>query len=136
MHLTLYLSACGTRLTASLTGPVGYADRQRALEAVCKRGMAEGIDRYLVDFTMAWHMLGTPEEKASFFGALRECNHLRGARVAYLNCPEGNIAELQAAATELGFEASMFGDRSAAIDWLQQGDQAERRRARPMAFGR
>ena len=134
MHLSLYVSACGTRLTASLTGPVSYADRRRALDAVCQRGKAQGIDRYLIDFTLAWHSLGTPEEKASFFHALRERTELVGARIAYLNCPEGSIAELQAAATEVGFTAGMFGDRSAAIDWLERGDHVVR--TRPQAFGR
>ena len=126
MHLSLYVSACGTRLTASLTGPVSYADRRRALQTACQRGKAQGIERYLIDLTLAWHVLGTPDEKASFFHALRERDELAGARVAYLNCPEGNIAELQAAATELGFRASMFGDRSSAIDWLHLGDPAVR----------
>jgi hypothetical protein len=134
MHLSLYVSACGTRLTASLTGPVSYADRRRALDVVCQRAKAQGIDRYLIDFTLAWHSLGTPEEKASFFHVLREHHDLAGARIAYLNCPEGNIAELRAAASELGFTAGIFGDRSAAIDWLQRDDQIVR--TRPLAFGR
>ena len=134
MHLSLYVSACGTRLTASLTGPVSYADRRRALDLACQRGKAQGIERYLIDFTLAWHMLGTPDEKASFFHALRERHELEGARIAYLNCPEGNIVELEAAATALGFTVGMFRDRSSAIDWLELGDQVVR--VRPVAFGR
>ncbi|MUV14318.1 hypothetical protein [Noviluteimonas gilva] len=134
MHLSLYVSACGTRLTASLTGPVSYADRRRALDVVCQRGKAEGIDRYLIDFTLAWHSLGTPEEKASFFHALRDRREFEGARIAYLNCPEGNIVELREAAAQVGFTAGIFGDRSAAIDWLQRDAQIVP--ARPLAFGR
>lgn len=118
MRLTLTWSACGTRLTATLAGPVSYAHRAVAMDRVAKEAAARGISRIMVDFTLAWHLIAAPEDKAAFFDALRSRTDLAGVRIAYINCPEGNVAELQAVAEELGFVARMFSGRSAAIDWL------------------
>jgi hypothetical protein len=120
MQLSLHNSACGRRLTAALAGPVTYANRLFALDAVCRARKEDAIGLFLVDFTLAWHIVGAPDEKAAFFDALMRRHELAGARIAYLNCPEGNMAELMAAADALGFEAAMFRGRSSAIDWLDR----------------
>ncbi|KGQ20617.1 hypothetical protein LF41_1154 [Lysobacter dokdonensis DS-58] len=111
-----------------------YADRRRAMEKVCETAAARGIARFLVDFTLAWHVVGDPLEKEAFFQALSGRHELAGARIAYVNCPEGSISELHAAADALGFSAGMFRDRSRAIEWLKHGAVAEAP-PRPLAFG-
>lgn len=127
MRLLLTWSASGTRLTATLSGPVSYAHRSVALEQVAREAAGRGISQVMIDFTLAWHLMAAPEDKAAFFDALRARTDLSGLRIAYINCPEGNVAELQAVANELGFVARMFSGRSAAIDWLE--DTPARRRA-------
>lgn len=119
MRLTLTSSASGSRLTATLAGPVSYAHRILAMERVADEAAQRGISLVMVDFTLAWHLVAAPEDKVAFFNALRERKDLAGLRLAYINCPEGNIPELQAVAEEMGFVARMFSGRSAAIDWLE-----------------
>ena len=126
MRLTLTWSASGARLTATLSGPVSYAHRAVAMDRVAREAAERGISRVMIDFTLAWHLIAAPEDKAAFFDALRVRTDLSGMRIAYINGPEGNVAELQAVADELGFVARMFSGRSAAIDWL---DGTVRRRA-------
>lgn len=94
----------------------------RAVRAAVERGIA----LIMVDFTLAWHLVAAPEEKAAFFHALRGRKDLAGVRIAYVNCPEGNVAELQAVAEEAGFVARMFSGRSAAIDWLEGATRSRR----------
>ena len=129
MRLTLTYSASGSRLTATLAGPVSYAHRIVALGRVADAAAERGISLIMIDFTLAWHLVAAPEDKAAFFDALRVRPDLTGMRIAYINCPEGNVAELQAVADELGFCAGMFTGRSAAIDWLEdRGEVAVRPR--------
>ena len=135
MHLALHHSACGRRLSAVLTGPVSYADRRDALDLVCRTGVAHRIAQYLIDFTTSWHVVEGPHEKAEFFHALRDRAELAGARVAYVNCPEGNLAELHAAARDVGFEAGVFRTRSAAIEWLEGTQVTSLASSRPAAIG-
>lgn len=119
MRLTLTWSASGRRLTATFAGPVSYENRLAAMDRVVKEAAERGISLIMLDFTLAWHLIAAPEDKAAFFDAMRGRTDLAGARIAYINCPEGNVAELQSVAKELGFAARMFSGRSAAIDWLE-----------------
>lgn len=127
MRLTLTWSACGRRLTATLAGPVSYAHRMVALERVAGEAAERGISKIMIDFTLAWHLVAAPGDKAAFFDALRARTDLAGASIAYVNCPEGYVPELRAIAGEMGFDARMFSGRSAAIDWLE--DRVVGRRA-------
>lgn len=125
MRLELTWSACGQRLSAVLTGPVTYADRSQALAAVCQEAAARGIRQFLIDFSLAWHMLGEPDDKPVFFENLRRRAELANTRIAYVTGPEGNVAELLSVAEDVGFAAQMFRDRSSAIAWLAAVDSAE-----------
>lgn len=118
MQLSLTWSSTGHRLTATLQGPVSYAHRRIALDRVLDSAAERGVTQLMVDFTLAWHLVAAPEEKAAFFTALRARPALAGARIAYVNCPEGDITELQAVADEMGFVARTFLGRSEAIAWL------------------
>jgi hypothetical protein len=133
MRLTLTWSGSGSRLTATLAGPVSYAHRVVAMNRVADAAAERGISLMMVDFTLAWHLMAAPEDKASFFDALRARTDLAGARIAYVNCPEGNVAELQAVAAEIGFAARMFSGRSTAIDWLESSDEGRTRLVRNAA---
>jgi hypothetical protein len=126
MRLTLTWSGSGSRLTATLAGPVSYAHRMVCMNRVADAAAERRISQIMVDFTLAWHLVAAPEDKATFFDALRFRRDLAGARIAYVNCPEGNVAELQTVAGEIGFAARMFAGRSAAIDWLESPDSLGR----------
>jgi hypothetical protein len=137
MQLNLTWSACGQRLSAALIGPVTYADRAHALACACREASSRGSWQFLIDFTLAWHALGNPGDKPAFFEGLRGRSELANARIAYVNCPEGNIAELLAVSDEVGFDAMMFRDRSSAIAWLEgrQPNVSFSSKARPRLVG-
>ena len=112
---------------------MSYAHRTVALDRVVSAAVERGVSLLMVDFTLAWHVVGAPEEKAAFFDALRARTDLAGARIAYVNCPEGIVAELQATAEYLGFSARAFLGRSAAIDWLESAEVSTLRPLRSAA---
>ena len=135
MHLSLYVSACGTRLTASLTGPVSYADRRRALDAVCQRGKAQGIDRYLIDFTLALAQSWARRRKKRR-SSMRCANETNSpARASPISiAPKATSPNCRRQRPNSASRPACSATAVAAIDWLHLGDPAVG--SRPIAFGR
>jgi hypothetical protein len=114
------LARTARRLEVAFFGPVDYRDRLETLELILERVAQEGIRRVLLDFSAAWHRLPTEEAMAAFEARLVADATLRGACVAFVNCPDAHTQPTQSAGRAVGFAVRAFRSRNEALDWLDR----------------